>query len=521
MTKLFTTSTAKKSTNFLLTHLQQLVIHLIAVKSAADWIIQSYHFIIVEQLPGSSEDERKHIEYKINLIYKWFVYSGNYYRCTVLGIYALSSWAVTPALNCYWRWFTRKKWAESLAESSVYTFLYHTEANFCRLSKMLDRIIMQVIDSNANHVRDLIQAHQVLNGQSNGKQTLRFARQYPSRSFNAANKLSRRRLGSMTLMRCQDLIKTAHRQHEHLIGLLDNKRPVWSSNRNMRWHKEVTTSGARFYMITCFSIWCLLNGCWLYALTIVSTDMQEKNDSLTKLDRFFFFGDTIMIYNICHWVAGPLSLLHVTIRDKGKFLDELICRFQQILANIHRSNVVNEEPIIGGHPPVIQDGSLDSDTIDLYIKYRLFEREMSLCRRLTSLLLHNYLLVISIPILSVIPFLRANYSVPLVLVCMIAVSETIRANIAFGSFAAFHSKCIRMNRLAWSLVAQTSDAHHISQLINPHTSILWRRAIRDEKLLTNSCTIKILGLRDVTFRTIIAIDFWVISLVLLCITRPW
>lgn len=351
-------------------------------------------------------------------------------------------------------------------------------------------------------------------------------------------------------------------QQRYLTSLMSDCRPVWPSNRLLYGDRDTVaaqwyTSFLLGYIFTYFNGWFVCEAAILYISQGRFKPDKDGSISLTgdRMSRAYRSLWILITSLLICKLAKCIVIIYLSALDEYHFLVSLRSEVQQFIMQV--SKLGSQSIDLQASPSsyermkthyILQKLKFDYDckAINIYIKYQYLIRQLGPLLRLTEYiisLLTVFLLFMYLFTSTLYEKAHPNEQYTM-LVVMFGIMADV--NLTALAFSTLSTSCIKLSRYFWSLLAN-SKCHELSlagatgmqrlpeaasensnriasgcyfelSLISPHTLLLWRNLIFDEKRLESKLCCRIFGSLKIDFRSIFMFDVYLISAVMLYVT---
>lgn len=489
-----------------------------AIKCLTSIVIHCIYLNHVQSLKRETDFEtQQNIIAKIKYFEKLLYSFGCIYRSLgPLGLFCESIFFISDVISCIML-FTNQRTFNYVAGNNFINFLIDPEAESSRLSKNIEIYLKQIVDSNINYTRLLVDKKQENTRATTGM--LPSSLSYLNVSYydkgsttnnTATAKIIRKTLTSKTKDRnnsgCsfpkKKLVDSLLEQFKHLSILRSSKRNIWPPNRNSFWAKKIKYLWLQihiFFTITIIVIaWFLVH----LSFSIVSQSFKSfkgnYDPNFTKinfLDKLSIVEINLYLVIVVDWFVTPLTVTIVCVRDQLEYLNSLEPKILKIyekienLCNMDGRNNTRDELSLETKIEFTSTINLkqkqenlkiqcDKEAIELYLIYRLSRDEikssMQLAHRAIGQSVAFAILSLVLPLVYFESLPERHYY----FMFLVGLAFTVTINFTLCLCASLHASYRRVTNLIWSLIAFAE-----SHLSSKHAKVdLFQKDSEDDKI---------------------------------------
>lgn len=316
-----------------------------------------------------------------------------------------------------------------------------------------------------------------------------------------------------------------------MLNLLDQlkftpkKLDIWPTNRNLKWHKIITNSWAKITIFSTVVYWsCNVIGVTIVIYSAVDRTksnlliLEQEDKECSLNDLFELMALRIVAYFISIWYSDSSSLMRTSYLDQVEYVESINIQLQTIsneLTNLSCNEISQPETVNER-----QANHLDEKLLKSYIRFQVFASEMKLMfQQVEQSVIFIYCSML-ISILALVAFSHGDPKLrPLMYVSSLTV---ILVNIWLVPLAVLNSKCIALARLAYQMIAHAErintdsmSSYHFCE----HTLNLWRKFILHHGIYSEIFSCSMLGLAPLNYATILRLNFYILSLLILLLAN--
>lgn len=376
------------------------------------------------------------------------------------------------------------------------------------------------------------------------------------------------------------LVNCLAKQLSYLTVLSVFKTRVWPPNRNSIWADNIKSFWLKVYIISSSTFW-LTGQVLIYFVNytslqpILANDSTKKDDfhQLTLLDRILCAESHIHIYFILEWMVIPVTIIIIGIKDQMEHLLSMKPKLHKVYKRTKRleRDFYNGKVLMKENFNVLDEQlkndlqfECDKEAIELYISYQIFREDVEALFEVTRQVISQGVSQMGLTLIPLLIFFRG---IPDHLVIIFPLSVSFILMVLNGSLcvsAALNTACRQVSKSARSFVAfaeghicyryallskqlsifknihsnynatvgfknfevvsknsnkiEIDCEYYYNSSISPHTILLWRRLVKNNKFLDDKLVCKLYRIFRINYGMILRFNYWLISLALFSVT---
>lgn len=340
-------------------------------------------------------------------------------------------------------------------------------------------------------------------------------------------------------------IEILDKQRNHLLGLLSDKSSIWPSNSTAAWRQKQTKQA--FYLYSIISIVLLLGTVMATYFAHVKSYlslMATGQLPLNQLERLAMAELAVgAIATGDPFISSIVVLMTNFYNRKSqlKNIGERLRALNNSLLKLRRMSHLSARKNVDLEFRLALREHLDKQAIELYLSLRVFMAELKPVIRLANMILNQCLMLIISVLTITLLFYTEIDSTQANILGIMTFNFIGSLDIAFGIGAAFDASYEKTIRLIWSLLANSCPRQRSSlvslgkssftlsraeiiippddSMISPHAIFLWRQLISEQQSTYSKANCMMLNLIHLNYQSLLKMNFWLISAVLICLTE--
>lgn len=343
------------------------------------------------------------------------------------------------------------------------------------------------------------------------------------------------------------LVSDLNRQQDHLRQLLIDKSSIWPSNWGAKWRERQAKLALRMYYFF---------GLSLYSSSAVATMIADEMNyellrstnqlPLNRLERLSQAEVLIGVLVVGSPFISAIVVLMTNFHDRALQLSCISGRLKALNRSLFELKSIRQ------HEAAINtdERNLEREALEVYLSLRVWLTELRPTIELANMIMNQCLIFVILLLMSTLYFYWNVDPSHMNIMAIIFLTFVAAINFSLMIGAAFEASCKKTIQLIWSLLANLSSAPRPDRqseslfqreksqtrwsgrwsrgmamtfvedsVINPHTIFLWRQLLDDQQCLNSRFNCTIMNMVRLNYESLLRINFWFISVVLIYLTE--